>query len=136
MNLNTLFEEPTLTVRTIVSHLFSHFGFQPGRSMELVLILGKGSERSPKEALQHWVIEQCRMLRDDPPEYPLHQLEDRLRRHLLDYGLDLSEITVPSQAARRIRCRLPNPDLAGTIAEEISRGQSNLFTRRQAGKRD
>ncbi len=119
MNLNeTLAERSTLQIAAIVDHLTRYFGIPP-HARELALVLGNGTEACPRDALRHWVMEQCRALVGQSLEFPLKTIEQRLFDHLEEHGYDLNELDLPSPAARRLTAPLPDPDRNSGLAHRL-----------------
>ncbi len=119
MMLNTLYTNGSaLRITAIVDHLIRHFGIPP-HAGDLTLVLGQGTEGSLRDALRHWVIEQCRDLVDQDPEFPLKAIEWRLFDHLQAHGYNPYEIDLPSPIARRLRAPLPDPGRDQALAHQL-----------------
>ena len=119
MILNKLYTNGSaLRITAIVDHLIRQFGIPP-HAGELILVLGQGTEGSLRDALRHWVIEQCRELVDQDPEFPLKAIEWRLFDHLQANGYNPCEIDLPSPTAQRLRAPLPDPDRDQALAHQL-----------------
>ena len=119
MNLNNLYTNGSaLRITAIVDHLVRHFSIQPYAG-DLILVLGQGTEGSPREALRHWVVNQCRDLVDQDPEFPLKAIEWRLFDHLQAHGYNPCDIELLSPIASRLRAPLPDPDRDQALAHQL-----------------
>ena len=119
MNLNEIFpEHSTLRISAIVDHLIRHFCI-PAHARELALVLGDGTESCPRDALRRWVTAQCRELVGQDIELPLQRIEYRLADHLQEHDYDMTNLELPSPAARRLHTPLPDPDQKLAIARPL-----------------
>lgn len=119
MNLNKVIANHSkLRIAAIVDHLLRCFGIPP-HARDLALVLGKGTEACPREAMRYWVTEQCRELAGQPIEFPLQTIERRLFDHLQAHGYDLYELDLPTPTARDLRVPLPNPDQERELAHRL-----------------
>lgn len=119
MNLKKAFaERSALRIPAIVDHLIRHFCIQP-HARELALVLGDGTEACPRDALRRGVTTQSRELVGQDIELPPQTIEYRLADHLQEHDYDLTNLELPSPAARRLHTPLPDPDQKLKIARRL-----------------